>query len=536
MLEAGCHRLGEVFGVVLVELPNQQSVGDKGVRQFHRAMLDLRRRSDLRNDRTVAASGEIGESNVLVRVSQRRGKWVLAATILGSGMALLDGTVVNVALPRIGTDFNASLSQLQWVVNGYLLTLSAFILLGGSLGDRYGRKRIFIIGVTWFTIASVVCGMAPSINLLILARILQGIGAALLTPGSLAIIQASFEPTDRGRAIGAWSALGSIAAAIGPLVGGWLVQAASWRLVFFINVPLGLLVLWIGLKHVPESHGRLTRRLDIPGTVLGVVGLAGVTYALIEWPVRGGGDALVLGSLVIGLGSLVAFVLVEDRREDAMMPPALFGSRQFSAANAETFVVYGALGVITLFLVLELQVVSGYSPLLSGFALVPLTFCLLLLSSESGALSQRIGPRLQMTVGPFIAAAGVLLLVRVGPHANYFTEVLPGVLLFGLGLATLVAPLTTTVLGAAPVDQAGIASGVNNAVARASGLLTVAVMPLLVGLRGEQYKEPAALHSAYQHIMVICAGMLVAGGLLGGLFIRNPRRDAVRELSPDDQS
>ncbi len=483
----------------------------------------------------MATSGLAGESHTLVRFGDARGKWVLAATILGSGMALLDGTVVNVALPRIGIEFNASLSQLQWVVNGYLLTLSAFILLGGSLGDRYGRKRVFIVGVTWFTIASVLCGVAPSITLLIAARILQGIGAALLTPGSLAIIQASFEPNDRGRAIGAWSALGSIAAAIGPLVGGWLVQAASWRFVFFINVPLGLLVLWIGLKHVPESRGRLTRRLDFPGTVLGVVGLAGVTYALIEWPARGGGDALVVGSLVIGLAALVSFVLVENRREDAMMPPALFGSRQFSAANGETFVVYGALGVITLFLVLELQVVSGYSPLLSGFALIPLTICLLLLSSESGALSQRIGPRLQMTVGPFIAAAGVLLLIRVGPHANYVTEVLPGVLLFGLGLATLVAPLTTTVLGAAPVDQAGIASGVNNALARASSLLTVAVMPLLVGLRGEEYRQPAALHSAYQQIMLICACMLAAGGLLGGLFIRNPARTPVHELPSGEQ-
>ncbi|MDX3237324.1 DHA2 family efflux MFS transporter permease subunit [Streptomyces sp. ME03-5709C] len=456
------------------------------------------------------------------------GRWVLAAVVLGSGMTLLDGTVVNVALPTIGKDLGATLAGLQWTINAYTLTLAALILLGGSLGDRFGRRRLFIIGTVWFALASLLCGIAPGIEVLIGARALQGVGGALLTPGSLALIQASFATKDRARAIGVWSGLGGIAGALGPLLGGWLVDAVDWRWVFFINLPLAALVVAVAARHVPESRDEsATGGFDLAGAVLGAVGLAGVTYALIA---AGGSRpdlAGVLVSAVVGLAAFVGFVVTERRSAHPMLPPSLFSNRQFTAANLVTFAVYAALGGVFFFLVLELQTEAGYSPLASGTALLPVTVVMLALSERAGRLAERIGPRIPMTVGPAVSAAGLLLMLRIGADASYVTDVLPAVVVFALGLATTVAPLTATVLGAADVRLAGTASGVNNAVARAAALLAVAALPLMAGLSGDDYENPTAFGHGFRVAVVICAGMLVVGSLLAWFGIRS---DVLREV------
>lgn len=457
-----------------------------------------------------------------VRYGTPRGRWVLLATVLGSGLALLDGTVVNVALRTIGEELGASLPELQWISNGYLLSLASLILLGGSLGDRFGRRRIFVIGVCGFALASLVCAVAPTPALLIAARVLQGVGAALLTPGSLAVIQGVFAPADRARAIGAWSGLGSIAAAIGPFVGGWLVQYASWRWIFLINLPLAVLTVVVAQRYVPETRDEdavaVSRRFDVPGAVLAMLGLAGVTYALIEWEARPTlAVALGLGGLVVG----AVFLLVERRTRTPMMPLGLFGSRQFSAANAMTFVVYAALGAVLFFLVLQLQTVGGYGALEAGIATLPVTVCMLLLAARGGALGARIGPRLPMTVGPIICATGTLLMLRAGDGGGYWLDTFPGLTVFGIGLAGLVAPLTATVLSAAPDRRAGIASGINNAVARAGSLLAVAALPVAVGLSGGDYARPEAFGPGYRSAMIICAVLLALGGVLSWFGIRN---------------
>jgi EmrB/QacA subfamily drug resistance transporter len=456
-----------------------------------------------------------------LRVGEPAGRWVLAATVLGSGLAMLDATVVNVALARVGVDLGGSMAGLQWVLNGYTLTLAAFILLGGSLSDRFGRRRIFVLGATWFAIASAVCALAPSIGLLIAARAVQGIGGALLTPGSLAILSASFRPEDRSRAIGAWSGLGGLAGALGPFLGGWLLAVGTWRLVFLINLPLAAAVVAVALRHVPESRDPSAKAtLDITGTVLGVVGLAAVTYACTAAGDRGwtGVTPAVAGA---GVLSLLAFVVHLRRSAAPLVPPALFASRQFTAANLVTFCVYAALGVVFFLLVLDLQVTAGFSPLLAGTTMLPVTALMLLLSARSGALAQRIGPRLQLTVGPLIAAAGLLLTLRVGAGASYLVDVLPAVALFGLGLATLVAPLTAAVLTAAPVEAAGIASGVNNAVARTAGLLAVAVVPALSGLGGGAYRSAPVFAVGYRTATLVEVGLLIGGSLLAALGIRD---------------
>jgi EmrB/QacA subfamily drug resistance transporter len=456
-----------------------------------------------------------------VRFGEPAGRWVVFATVLGSGLAMLDATVVNVALPRIGDDLNADLGGLQWTLNGYTLTLASFILLGGSLADRFGRRRLFVLGTIWFALASALCGLAPNIGMLIGARVLQGVGGALLTPGSLAIISASFRPADRARAIGAWSGLGGIAGAVGPFLGGWLVEAWTWRLVFLINLPLAALVVWVAARHVPESvDPTASSHFDLPGTLLGALGLAGLTYASIEGGERGA-DPLVVAAGVVGLLALVGFVVVERTSSHPLVPPGLFASRQFTVTNIVTFVVYGALGAVFFLLVLHLQVVSGFSPLAAGTALLPMTLIMLAFSSRSGALAARIGPRLQMTAGPLIAACGLLLMLRIGPDASYLTDVLPAVTVFGFGMTTLVAPLTATVLASAPGEHAGAASGVNNAVARTAGLLAVALLPPIAGLTGEVYRDPSAFATGFHMAVWICAGMLVAGGLLSAVGISN---------------
>lgn len=452
-----------------------------------------------------------------VRLGTPSGRAVVAAATLGSGMTLLDGTVVNVALVRIGEDLDASLAQLQWITNGYLLSLASLILLGGSLGDWFGRRRVFVVGTVWFALASLACGLAPNAETLIAARVLQGVGGALLTPGSLAMIQGAFVPEDRPRAIGAWSGLGGIATAVGPFVGGVLVDHASWRWIFLVNLPLAAVTVLVALRSVPETRDPgASGRLDVAGAVLATLGLAGTTYALIQW----GGDLAPVAA-VLAVLALVAFVVVERRRSDPMLDPALFADRTFSAANAMTLLVYAALGAVMFFLVLQLQTVGGYAALAAGTATLPVTVCMLLLAARGGALGARIGPRIPMTVGPLVMAAGVLLLLAVGEDVDYLRDVLPGLTVFGLGLALMVAPLTATVLAAAPDQQAGLASGVNNAVARAGSLLAVAALPVAVGLGGDQYADPVALDAAYRTAMIACAGLLALGGAVSWVLVRS---------------
>jgi EmrB/QacA subfamily drug resistance transporter len=453
-----------------------------------------------------------------------QGRWVLFTTVLGSGLAMLDATVVNVALERIGADLDAGFAGLQWTVNAYTLTLASLILLGGSLSDRFGRRRVFVVGVVWFAAASLLCGLAPDVGTLIAARALQGVGGALLTPGSLAIISASFRGADRAAAVGAWSGLGGVAGAAGPFLGGWLVEW-SWRAVFLVNLPVAALVVVVAARHVPESRDPdAVPHLDLAGTVLVVVGLGSLTYALTA---AGGPDA---GAAVwawagAGVLALLAFAVVQRRSRHPLVPPALFREAQFTAANAVTFLVYAALGVLFVLLVLQLQVVSGFSPLLAGTALLPVTGLMLLFSARVGAAAQRLGPRPFLVGGPLLAATGVLLMTRIGPGASYAADVLPAALLFGAGLTLLVAPLTATVLDAAPDGSAGVASGVNNAVARAAGLLALAVVPVAAGIGGDDYTDPPAFAAGFRTAMVICVGLLLTGALLAAVLVRRPLRD-----------
>jgi EmrB/QacA subfamily drug resistance transporter len=433
-------------------------------------------------------------------------------------MTMLDGTVVNVALHTIGEDLDASLAQLQWITNGYLLSLASLILLGGSLGDRYGRRKVFVIGTMWFALASMLCGLAPNPEVLIAARVLQGVGAALLTPGSLAMIQGAFVRDDRAPAIGAWVGLGGIAAAIGPFVGGLLVDYASWRWIFLINLPIAVVTVAIAQRTVPETlDPNAPRRLDFTGALLAAAALGGLTYALIEW--GGAGAPWAVGVAVV---AAIAYVVDERRSTHPMLPLGIFADRTFTAANTMTLVVYAALGAVLFFLVLQLQTVGGYSALEAGIATLPLTICMLLLASKGGELGSRIGPRIPMTVGPIVMAGGSLLLMRVGADVDYWTDVLPGLTIFGLGLSLMVAPLTATVLAAAPDEHAGLASGVNNAVARAGSLLAVAALPVAVGLGGDEYADPVAFDSAYGSAVLICAVLLALGGAISWVTIRDP--------------
>ncbi|GAA3210402.1 MFS transporter [Dactylosporangium siamense] len=443
------------------------------------------------------------------------GRWVLTATILGSGIAAIDATVVGIALPAIGRSFDTDLETLQWVVTSYTLALAGLLLIAGALGDRYGRRRVFLIGVIWFALASVLCGAAPDAPSLIAARALQGVGAALLTPGSLAILQASFRPEDRSRAIGAWSGLGGVATAIGPFVGGWLVGAASWRLIFAINVPIAAAVVLIAWRHVPESRDTTaTGGVDVPGGTLVTLGLVGLTYGLIE----GNPFSLVAGGLL-----LAGFVWWERRATHPMLPLDLFSSPQFSATNVVTFVIYGAIGGALFLLPIQLQQVAGYTPLQAGVSLLPITVIMLLLSARSGALAARIGPRLQMSAGPLLVGVGMALFARITGSGSYLTEVLPAVVVLGLGLATTVAPLTSTALSSAPASHAGMASAVNNDVARAAGLIAVSVLPAAAGITGSAYLHPDELSAGFHTAVLICAALCLLAGAVAAVTIRNPK-------------
>jgi EmrB/QacA subfamily drug resistance transporter len=449
------------------------------------------------------------------RIASPAGRWILLATVLASGMALLDATVVNVALPALGRDLDAGMRGLQWTVNAYTLTLAGLILLGGSLGDRYGRRRVFLVGVTWFAIASALCGLAPNIETLIVARGLQGVGGALLTPGSLAIIQASFAREDRPRAVGAWSGLGGVASAAGPLLGGWLVEAVGWRWVFLINLPLAVVVLATAVRYVPETRDEeAAGRFDVAGTALAALALAALTYGLIE-------TAGAVPALLVGVALGVAFVVLERRRSPhALVPVGLFSSREFTAVNAVTLVMYAAMGVVFFLLVVQLQISAGFSPVAAGSAVLPITLLMLLLSARAGDLARRVGPRAPMTVGILSCAAGLVLLAGIGPGSSYLANVLPGVTLFGLGLSAAVAPLTSTVLATAEERHAGVASGVNNAVARTGSLLAVAAIPPLVGLTGAAYTDPARFTAGFRTAMLVCAAMMAASAILAFLTIR----------------
>ncbi|WP_040871350.1 MFS transporter [Nocardia exalbida] len=452
----------------------------------------------------------------LPRLQSGTGRWILLATILGSSVASLDATVVNIALPRIGESLDTDVAGLQWTLNGYTLTLASFILLGGSLGDKLGRRRVFVWGTVAFALASVLCGVATSIEMLVAARILQGVAGAMLTPGSLALISSSIDRRDQGAAIGLWSGFGGVAGALGPFLGGWLIEVAGWRSIFFLNVPLTLVVVLVALRHVPESRDPgAAAELDVPGALVVALALGALTLGLID----------TMPSLIVaGVVLLGAFVLIELRSDHPLVPPALFGSRVFTAANLVTLAVYAALGGVFFLLVLELQLVAGYSPLMSGVATVPVTVIMLALSAPAGRWAQVHGPRIPMTAGPLLAAAGLVLLLRIGPDTRYFIDVLPGVLVFGLGLAVLVAPLTGAVLGAVPASEAGIASGVNNAVARTAQLLAVAALPGVAGISGA-LGDPAAFDDGFATAMWLCAGLLVTGAVLAAVLLR-PERHA----------
>ncbi|MFG2074479.1 MFS transporter [Nonomuraea maritima] len=449
-----------------------------------------------------------------VALKSARGRWILTATVLGSGMALLDSTVVNVALPFLGRDLDADMAGLQWTINAYTLTLAGLILLGGSLGDRYGRRNVFVVGVVWFAVASALCGLSPSIEFLVGARALQGVGGALLTPGSLALIQAAFVRQDRPKAVGVWSGLGGVASAVGPLLGGWLVQTAGWRWAFLINVPVAAAIVVVTLRHVPESRNeQAAGRFDVLGSALAALALAGITYGLIEK-----GAAV---PLIAGLALAAAFVVTQIRRSpNALVPVEIFRDRVFTAVNVVTLIMYAAMGVVFFLLVVQLQVVSGFSPIAAGLSMLPTTVLMLLLSARAGEVARRFGPRWPMTIGILVAGAGFLAMSTIGAGSSYAWHVLPSVFVFGLGLSAAVAPLTATVLATADERLAGTASGVNNAVARTGSLLAVAAVPPLVGLVGDAFQDPAVFDVGFRTAMLISAGMMALAALITLTTIR----------------
>jgi EmrB/QacA subfamily drug resistance transporter len=445
-----------------------------------------------------------------VAYASRRGRGVLLASVLGSGMAFLDSTAVNVALPAIGRELETGLSGLQWAVDAYLLTLGSLVLTGGALGDAWGQRRVFLLGLVAFAVTSVLCGLAPSAWTLALFRAAQGLGAALLVPASLALLRTSFAPADRQRAVSAWAGLSGVTTAVGPLLGGWLVDAGSWRLVFFLNVPVALLTAWVAVRHVPASAPKGdARELDLAGSATAALGLGGAIYALIEGPAHGW-HAPALLAAAGGTALLAAFLWLEARGRHPMLPLTLFRSRTFSGANLTTLVVYFALGGATFLVVLALQQQLGYSALGAGAALLPITLLLLLLSPAVGRLAGRVGARPLMTAGPALAGVGLALLTRLQRGGDYVSTVLPGITVLGLGLALTVGPLTSVVLGAVEDRHAGVASGVNNAVARIAGLLAVALLPLLGGLAGD---AGADFLVGTRRALWVSAGLCLVGAL-----------------------
>jgi EmrB/QacA subfamily drug resistance transporter len=440
----------------------------------------------------------------------------LIAAILGSSIVFIDGTVVNVALPPIQHDLGGGLAAQQWIVDAYLLTLGSLILVGGSLGDIFGEVRVFRIGVAWFGLASVMCAVAPNVDTLIVFRGLQGIAGALLTPASLAVITSTFSGVERGAAIGTWTAWSGISTVVGPLLGGWLIGISSWRIIFFLSVPIAIGTLVIAARMPHNETRREGARIDYAGAALCVSGLGALVFGFIEQPTRGW-DAGVIAALLGGAAALAAFVAWEKRIEQPMLPLRLFRMRNFSVTNIETFAVYGGLSAFIFFLVVFLQQNGGYSPFRSGLATLPVTVVMFGLSRYAGRYSMRFGPRLLMTIGPVIAGISVIVLMRLPAHLNYWTDLLPPVLGFAVGLSLTVAPLTTTVLSDAGPGDAGVASGVNNAVARVAGLIAIAV----VGIAASSASTRLTEHG-FHVAMVVTGTLMCVGGAIGGVGLRNP--------------
>jgi EmrB/QacA subfamily drug resistance transporter len=457
------------------------------------------------------------------------GRLALVATVAASSMASLDATVVNVAVPHIARDLDAEVSAMQWVLTGYLLALASLIVLGGALGDRFGRRRVFLVGTIWFAVASLLCGLAPSVEVLIAVRLLQGVGGALLTPGSLAILQASFRRTDRATAVGAWSGLGGVAGALGPLVGGGLVDGPGWRWAFLLNVPIAALVTVCAVAAVPETRDPHPGALDVIGAACATVGLATATWALTEAGPRGWTDPSVLLAAALAVAASYAFVRRVRGAAAPLIPPSLFHDRTFTVLNIGTVFLYAAVGSAFFVVAYQLQVVAGWSAVEAGVALLPATLLMLLLSARSGALAQRIGPRLQLTAGPLLAGAGLLLLARIDADPSWTVDVLPGAVVFGLGLVTFVAPLTASVMAAADPAHVSVASGVNNAVARAASLAALAVIPVVSGLTGADtaaaVTDAARIALVITAVLAAVAGPLLAVGLAPAVrAMASPRR------------
>ena len=451
-----------------------------------------------------------------IRYGSAQGRWVIAAAVLGSGIAFLDGSVVNSALPKIREDLGATLAGQQWVVTGYLLTLGSLLVVGGSLGDRFGRRRLFVLGLVGFSVTSLLCGLAPNLGWLVFGRIVQGVSAAALVPGSLAMLSSVFHPDDRARAIGAWSGLASVSTALGPFLGGWLIDSVSWRWIFLINPLIAVVPITLALRWIPETRNETADRVDVTGGVLLSVALAGIVYALIEGP-SSSWPAVAIVAGIVGVLAMVTFATFEGRTSSPMVPLSLFRSRQFSGANATTFVVWGAIGAVFFLLTLHLQNDLGYSALEAGAASLPITIMMALFAARGGALAQRIGPRIPMTVGPLIIGSGFALMTMIKPGHQYVATVLPAVLVFGVGLVLTVAPLTATVLAAVDDRFAGVGSAVNNAVSRIASLLVIAVIPSLAGIAG----GASSLGQGFSRAMWLCASLCVVGALISVMTITN---------------
>ena len=505
---------------------------------------------------------------------------ILVAAILGTTVVTVDSTVVNVALPAIAEDLGGGLAGQQWTANAYLVTLGSLLLIGGSLGDIFGERRVFAFGVAAFGVTSLACALAPTIEILVAARALQGVAGALLTPAALAVIVANFAPDERGKAVGAWTAWGGIGTVLGPLIGGQLVDAASWRWIFAINVPIVIGTMWLILRVVPQARERdPDARVDVVGALLCAFGLAGITFGLIEQPLRGWGSPMVAGPLVVGALLFAGFLVWEARTRHPMLPLTLFKRHNFAFGNIETFAMYGGLGLLFFFLVLFLQQVAGWSATAAGTASIPVTLMMFGLSTRFGALADRYGPRFFMGVGPLVTAAGLAWFLRLDTDVNYLTDLLPGLLVFGLGLSITVAPLTSTVLADADESNAGIASGVNNAIARVAGLVAIAAVGAVVAASfesrlqdevGDQANRPEvataveaardqplsavevqgvpeevatsvreaaedASVGAFRVGVLIATALVALGGILGLVGIRNPRRHVAAADCPGGQ-